>query len=97
MNTEISISPGIADTMDDVLRRSNDINSAIDLIRQAICIGVLPSSEDDHVDLIVGYEDGERWESWPLLEAAIDLVNSGEIGMLRQSVTEALAMIPDPA
>lgn len=83
MNTEFSISP--------------DITDAMALIRQAINIGVLPSSKDGNVDLIVNHEGEERWESWPLLDAAVDLVNSGEIGMLKQTITEALAMIPEPA
>lgn len=82
MNTELISGPEVAD--------------AIDLIVKAIEVGVLTSSEEGCVNLIVRHDDDERWESWPIHDAAMDLVDSDEMPMLKEAVDEALAVdVPD--
>ena len=73
----------------DVAKRSAEVNAAADLIREAASLGLLTMPDNDHVMVVVSDEKAGHYEQFNLLDAAIDLINSGNVDALKDAIKGA--------
>lgn len=68
----------------------SEMKKAVELIKEAISLGVLTDNEDhEYVYLNVQLPNGSIvWQAYPILEAAINLVQSDNVGLLEAAVEE---------
>ena len=73
---------------EDSIPSYEEIKRAGDLIKEAVAAGVLADNEDhQYVYLNTQLPNGSYvWQPYSLLEAALDLIRSGNIGLLEDAI-----------
>lgn len=76
-------------SLDDNIKRFQEKLSAIELIKEAIAVGVLRAAGSKRVYVAWCDEEEEYWAPMLLDDAALSLVDTGSVDILRQTVEQA--------